>query len=126
LQRAIQQGQAAHTTVDPLANVKAQKYAFVRDLQTLMGGAIIRRTTESKTNEGTLITGLPPKVVTQFIVRLSDAEYGLLNHELHVVGEETKGSLDVMFEVSCVVGLLGRRVDFGPICRTSWSNIGCF
>jgi len=100
--------------MDPLAKIKAQKYGFVRDLQRLMGGAIIRRTTESKTNEGKLITDLPPKVVTQFILRLSNEEYALLNQELHVAGKETKGSLDVSFEVSVVsFGLPGRHSDLG-------------
>ena len=99
--------------------VKACKYKFVRRLQALMGGAIIRRTTKSMTNEGKLITDLPPKVVTQFVVRLSAEEHSLLNEELHVAGKETKGSLDVSFEVSAVSAcLLGRRADLGWVYNT--------
>ena len=106
----------ADSATDPLAKIKACKYGFVRDLQKLMGGAIIRRTTKSKTNEGKLITDLPPKVVTQFVVRLADEEYALLNEELHDTGKVTKRSLDVSFEVSAVsVGLLGRFSDLGCI-----------
>jgi len=100
--------------MDPMVKVKACKYSFVRELQKLMGGAIIRRTTKSKTNKGELITDLPPKVVTQFVVRLADEEYALLNEELHVAGKETKRSLDVSFEVSAVSAyLLRRRSDLG-------------
>jgi hypothetical protein len=76
--------------MDPLTSVKAQKYVFMHKLQKWMGGAIIWCTTESKTNEETLVTGLPPKLVMQFIICLSDSEYALLNHELHVVGEEQR------------------------------------
>ena len=70
------------------------------------------KTTESKTNKGQLITDLPPKVVTQFIIRLSDEEHALLNKELYDTGEETQRSLEISFEVSVVyVGLLGRCTD---------------
>lgn len=83
-----------------MVKIKACKYNFVRDLQKRMGGAIIRRTTSSKTNEGELISGLPPKVVIQYLVRLTPEEHALLNQELHDVGAQTKGSMDVSFEVS--------------------------
>lgn len=112
LQKALQKREMVDETSDPLAIIKAYKYAFVRELQGLMGGAIIRRTTESKTNEGKSITDLPPKVVTQFIVRLSNEEHALLNKELYHAGEETERSLEISFEVSVVyVGLPGRRTD---------------
>ena len=75
--------------------------------------------TKSKTNENKLITDLPPKVVTQFVVCLADEEYDLLNKELHDAGKERRGSLDVAFEVSAVsICLLGRLSDLGK-CRTS-------
>jgi SNF2 family DNA or RNA helicase len=100
LQSAIQTGTMADSSVDPMVKIKACKYNFVRDLQKRMGGAIIRRTTSSKTNEGELISGLPPKVVIQYLVRLTPEEHALLNQELHDVGAQTKGSMDVSFEVS--------------------------
>ncbi|KIM38289.1 hypothetical protein M413DRAFT_12967 [Hebeloma cylindrosporum] len=98
LQQAIQKGLSVDTA-DSFALIKAHKYAFVRELQMLIGAAIIRRTTTSKDSEGNLITNLPPKLVTQFLILLEEWEHALLHKELHVAGGESKvWSLEVVFE----------------------------
>ena len=79
----------ADATIDPLVTIKAQKDKFVHDLQQCMGGTIVQWTSGSQTNEGKLITGLPPKKVINFVICLSDEEHDLLTNELHMVGEET-------------------------------------
>ena len=101
--------------VRPRTRSQSSKHTSTHLCATCKGLWVVQsfsKTTELKTNKGQLITDLPPKVITQFIVRLSDEEHALLNKELYDTGEETQQSLEISFEVGVVyVGLLGRCTD---------------
>jgi hypothetical protein len=94
-----------HTTV------KAVRYEMVKSLQRILGPVMIRRTVQStRWDDSKINPNLPDKSVSNFCVRLTEHEHGLLNGELGIVGESLDGQV-FDFEVSSSVSLLQSHID---------------